>query len=70
MSGRPDRLAVLQSLDIPAVVIHGKHDVLMSQADMQKLADALGVELQVVDSGHAPPLEVPDVVAEALRQFL
>jgi pimeloyl-ACP methyl ester carboxylesterase len=70
MSGRPDRLAVLQSLDIPAVVMHGKHDVLMSQADMQKLADALGVELQVVDSGHAPPLEVPDVVAEALRQFL
>ncbi len=70
MSGRPDRLEILRALDIPAVVIYGRDDALMTEADMQKLADALDVELQIVEAGHLPPLEDPDAVAEALRRFL
>lgn len=70
MSARPDRLEVLRALDVPGVVMHGRDDTLMTQADMADLADALGVELQIVDCGHMIPLEAPDAVADALRRFL
>ena len=70
MSGRPDRLEVLKALRVPGVVMHGRDDTLMSEADMQKLADALQTELQIVDCGHMLPIEAPDAVAEALRSLL
>lgn len=69
MAARPDRLALLRSLDVPAVVLHGRDDVLMGEADAAAMADALGVSLGVVDCGHLLPLEAPDAVADALAPF-
>lgn len=69
MAGRPDRLGLLASLDVPAVVVHGRADAFMAEADMTALAEALGVELQVADCGHLLPLEAPGAVADALRRL-
>lgn len=66
MAARPDRLAVLASLDVPAVVLHGRADALMAEADLAAVAAALGIDLQVVDCGHLLPLEAPAAVAQAL----
>lgn len=69
MAARPDRLDALAALDVPAAVLHGSEDVLMGEAALQQLADALGVPLTVVACGHLLPLEAPDAVADALRRF-
>ena len=70
MAARPDRLAVLKGLDVPAAVVHGSEDPTCTAQDHQAMADALGVQVQTVPGrGHLVPLEDPGVVAEALRQL-
>lgn len=70
MAARPDRLDVLRAFGGAAVVVHGRQDVLMADADARAMADALGVEPIMVDCGHLLPLEAPDAVADALRRFV
>lgn len=67
MAARPDRLDALRALDVPAVVLHGRDDALMTASDHAALADALGVQVQQLECGHLLPLEAPEAVAEALR---
>ena len=65
--GRP----LLGSLRVPALVVAGEHDVLVSAAAAGKLAAGLGVPLHVLPhSGHMPMHEQPDGLAEVLATFL
>jgi pimeloyl-ACP methyl ester carboxylesterase len=53
--------------DVPTRVIAGRHDRLFPLPFMQRLSrDRLGVEPEIVDSGHLPALSVPDALAERL----
>ena len=54
--------------DLPTRVIAGRHDRLFPLSFMQELSrQRLGVEPEVVDSGHLPALSVPADLARQLR---
>jgi len=54
--------------DLPTRVIAGRHDRLFPLPFMQRIAhDRLGVDPEIVDSGHLPALSVPDQLARHLR---
>lgn len=69
MAERPDRLQVLEGLDVPALVLRGAEDVVSSQEAAEAMAHALkDCELVVVPgAGHLTALENPEAVVEALR---
>lgn len=69
MAARPDRTAVLEETDVPAMVVRGTEDTLMDAAAHQTMADALGCEVQEVESGHLVPLEAPDACVQALTDL-
>ena len=51
--------------DLPTRVIAGRHDRLFPLPFMQAVSrDRLGVEPEIVDSGHLPALSVPGALAE------
>jgi pimeloyl-ACP methyl ester carboxylesterase len=53
--------------DLPTRVIAGRHDRLFPLPFMQAVSrDRLGVEPEIVDSGHLPALSVPGALAERL----
>ena len=67
MAERPDRLAVLTTLDLPALVLCGAQDAVTGLADHQEMATALGTQVIEVDgAGHLSALESPREVATAL----
>ena len=72
MAARPDSVATLQTLGIPAAVIVGAEDVLTPPSDAMVMADALAdVTLVVIPkAGHLTPLEAPDQVVSALTALL
>ncbi|WP_098485540.1 alpha/beta fold hydrolase [Georgenia soli] len=69
MAARPDRLAALEALDVPALVLRGAEDLQSSQDDAESMASALrDVEVVVVPrAGHLSAVEQPQEVATALR---
>jgi pimeloyl-ACP methyl ester carboxylesterase len=69
MATRPDRLAALESLDVPALVLRGSEDAQSSQEDAEAMASVMrDVELVVVPhAGHLSAVEAPHEVAAALR---
>lgn len=71
MARRPDRTALLESIDVPALVLVGAEDRLTPPEVAEHMAGIIpGAELVVVPgAGHLPPVETPGAVAEALRQF-
>ena len=73
MADRPDRLGVLAELGrrgLPALVLHGAEDSMMSEELHREMADALGTELVVLpEVGHISALEAPQAVAEALADL-
>lgn len=67
MAGRPDRLAVLAGLDVPAAVIRGAEDGVAGDAEAQAMAKALDVEVVTVPGvGHLTAFEAPQAVADAV----
>jgi pimeloyl-ACP methyl ester carboxylesterase len=53
--------------DLPTRVIAGRHDRLFPLPFMQTVSrDRLGVEPEIVDSGHLPALSVPEALAQRL----
>lgn len=72
MAARPDRTAVLQGWDGPAVVVVGEEDELAPVAAARHMADALAdAELVVVaGAGHMSANESPEPVAAAVAGLL
>jgi pimeloyl-ACP methyl ester carboxylesterase len=71
MAARPDSLEILRSLDVPALVVVGAEDVLVSSEQARAMADALPhsrlVELPA--AGHLSVVETPGAFAVVLRDF-
>ena len=72
MAARPDSLADLASLAVPALVVWGIEDGMSPRAEQDLMVDALrDARLVVVtESGHLSTVEAPDQVAAALVTFL
>lgn len=72
MAARPDRIDVLRGLPdgLPALVLRGTEDDLMSATDAEAMAEALRVEVtRVAEAGHLAAVERPEPVAEALAEL-
>src|SRR5699024_427857 len=70
MAARPDRLAALAHLDVPALVLRGAQDATASLADHQAMATELGTDVVEVDgAGHLSAVESPHQVAAALADL-
>ena len=68
---QPDRSEQLRALDVPALVMHGLHDVARPVADAERATRLLpDAELHVLDCGHSPPFERPAEVNDLLRGLL
>lgn len=72
MAQRSDMTSELPSVDVPALVICGEHDAISTVDEMRSIADTLpsACFVEVPGSGHMTPLEAPDFVSDAIRQFL
>lgn len=71
MKERPDRTALLRSIDVPALVLGGDEDTLIPAADTRALAEAIpGARTSIIaGAGHLPPIEQPDRVNQALIEL-
>jgi pimeloyl-ACP methyl ester carboxylesterase len=72
MARRPDRTAVLQRLGKPVLIIHTPDDKFIPVSRARDLAKLLGGAeyVEIAGPGHCTPLEAPDKVAAALREFI
>lgn len=72
MAKRPDRTALVRSLTIPVLVVHGLDDKIVPSARARELAESLQkpVLIELSGIGHASPLEAPDQVASGLAQLM
>ncbi|HEX2052564.1 MAG TPA: alpha/beta fold hydrolase [Actinomycetota bacterium] len=72
MKDRADSTPLLASITVPTLVIEGAGEQLLPAGTAKAMADAIpGARLVAVpDAGHLAPLENPDAVNEAIRQFL
>ena len=71
MAARPDRLAALEDLEVPVLVLRGAEDEMSPQAAANAMAQVLSdVEVVVVPhAGHMSAMEAPEAVADALRRL-
>lgn len=72
MRDRPDSNADLPSISVPTIVIHGTEDALMPLDAAEKMTAAIpGARFTAVpEAGHLAPMENPEAVNAALRDFL
>lgn len=72
MAERPDSVATLKTIDVPALIITGDEDVFtgVPEAELMK-QNIVGSEMRVVArAGHYSPWEQPQEVGRSLRKFL
>lgn len=69
---RPDQQGALRMIKAPTLVLCGAHDLLTPVRKHAFMADLIPqAELKVIDdAGHLPTLETPQVVNEALENWL
>jgi pimeloyl-ACP methyl ester carboxylesterase len=72
MAERPDRTALLPQIGLPTLVLCGEQDTVSPPDGMRALADAIpGASFHLIpDAGHLSPLEQPQRVNAAIREFL
>ncbi|HET9710190.1 MAG TPA: alpha/beta fold hydrolase [Gemmatimonadales bacterium] len=72
MRERPDSGPVLEQIRVPALVLGGSEDEISPAAGMRAMAQRIrGARYEEVpDAGHLAPLERPELVNEALEDFL
>ena len=72
MAARPDVSARLPQMDLPALVVCGREDAFSTVAEMRDMARLLPQArfVEVAGAGHMSPLEQPQAVNEAIREFL
>ena len=69
---RPDSRPLLSAINVPTLVLVGDSDPLTPPAHSQEIVAAVGgAKLEVVpDCGHLSPIEQPELVSQALGQWL
>jgi 3-oxoadipate enol-lactonase len=72
MAIRPAVYDLLPTIDVPSLVIVGEHDAISTADEMRGIADAIpdAVWVQVPNAGHLANLENPQVVNEAIAEFI
>jgi pimeloyl-ACP methyl ester carboxylesterase len=72
MAERPDARGWLPEIHLPCLIIVGEEDALSPPAEMQQIANAIpGAQMVTIPSaGHLAPLEHPQAVNAAIREFL
>jgi 3-oxoadipate enol-lactonase len=72
MAERPDMVGNLSNIAVPAVVLAGGADQILSLENMKTMAQMLpkGWLVEIPDGGHMLMMESPDQVAEALGQLI
>lgn len=72
IAARPDSTDVLRAARVPATVIAGAEDELVSADESRHVADALADArlITVAEAGHLQPLEAPEAVTAALSHLL
>ena len=68
---RPDFTSKLDSIDVPALVVHGEEDLALKPARSDSLVEKLDARRVIVpEAGHSANMENPAPVNEAIREFL
>lgn len=69
---RRDQQSALRKLRVPVTVLCGAHDITLPVKRHAFLAELIpGARLEVIeDAGHLSPLEAPDAVSDAIRDWL
>ncbi len=72
MAERPDRIDLLNSLDVPALVVAGEEDQIISVEEARGMAARLpqGRFAVIKDAGHLPMLESPESLGRAWVNFM
>jgi pimeloyl-ACP methyl ester carboxylesterase len=72
MAARPDSFDVLRVAGLPALVVRGVEDTLIPGEEAAALVSALpeSTFVELPEAGHLAPLEAPEEVAAALRDWL
>jgi pimeloyl-ACP methyl ester carboxylesterase len=72
MAGRTDTTNFLKNIILPTLVICGSQDKLSPPAVMQVMADEIPNAnfILVEEAGHMTPIEKPEAVNKAIRDFL
>ena len=72
MAERPDMTGMLNTIGVPALVICGDEDAITPADEMEQFARLIpdATFLRVPQAGHMAPLEQPEIVNRAIREFL
>ena len=72
MAQRPDVTDKLRLLDLPALLVCGEHDPISTVAEMRQIAAQMpqATFVEIPAAGHMAPLERPEPVNAAIREFL
>jgi pimeloyl-ACP methyl ester carboxylesterase len=72
MAERPDSVADLKTINVPALIVIGDEDILATPADGELMRQHIaGSQLKIIPkAGHFAPWEQPEAVGPLLRQFL
>jgi pimeloyl-ACP methyl ester carboxylesterase len=72
MAERPDVTSRLKEIDVPALLICGQHDGISPPDEMRGIAEKMfnARFIEISAAGHMAPLEQPQSVNRAIREFL
>lgn len=72
MAGRTDTTDSLKNINLPALIICGSEDKLSPPETMKSIADQIPNSkfAMIEEAGHMTPVEKPEIVATAIKQFL
>ena len=72
MAARPDMTEFLSLIDVPTLVVSGRHDTITPVEEMQTMADAVpgSTFVCIENAAHLTPLEQGDDFNKAVNQFL
>jgi len=72
MAMRPDYWDLLPEIELPALVVAGEDDQIISREDSRQMAETLqdGQFLSIPGAGHMPMLERPDMLGEGLVSLI
>ncbi|TWT47005.1 3-oxoadipate enol-lactonase 2 [Thalassoglobus neptunius] len=72
MAQRSDMTSILSGIEIPTLVIVGEEDGITTREEMEQMARSIpsATFCPIPDAGHMAPLEQPELVTNAIREFL